>query len=108
MQSTEDRARPPEELRDEERVPSLPLAGTPPLPALALPWPALRPSQLWLCPGRHSAPPSSGSAYQVQKRLLQLSFLEIHSLAAFVFSSKSSPKPQTFPNQGFKKTKSPS
>ena len=49
MQSTEDRARPPEELRDEERVPSLPLAGTPPLPALALPWPALRPSQLWLC-----------------------------------------------------------
>ena len=37
MQSTEDRARPPEELRDEERVPSLPLAGTPPLPALALP-----------------------------------------------------------------------
>ena len=59
-------------------------------------------------PGRHSAPPSSGTAYQVQKWLLQLSFLKIHSLAAFVFSSKSSPKPQTFPNQGFKKTKSPS
>ena len=84
MQSTEDRARPPEELRDKERA---------------------RP---FSPPGRHSAPPSSGTAYQVQKWLLQLSFLKIHSLAAFVFSSKSSPKPQTFPNQGFKKTKSPS
>ena len=40
-----------------------------------------------------SAPPGSGTAYQVQKRLLQLSFLKIHSLVAFVFSSKSSPKP---------------
>lgn len=82
MQSTEDRvARPPEEgLRDERNVSFSP-------------------------PGRHSAPPSSGTAYQVQKVVAAAVVSENTFSGCFCLFIKSSQSLKHSQIKGFKRQK---